>query len=433
MPSARSCSARRWTGHRRGGHDPAVTGRQPALRFILLVVLLDVLGFGLLIPVGPDLVMKLQGGTEKDAAPVVGWLMATFSLMAFLGAPLLGALSDRFGRRPVLLVSMFGSGLDYFAMALAPNLSWLFVTRAINGLSGASITVANAYIADVTPPEKRAAAYGMFGAAFGVGFVAGPLLGGLLGDLDIHYPFYAAGLLTLLNGVYGALVLPESLPPVRRSLHAVHSPVAALAVFRGYPLVRRLAVAIFLVNMAQFALHATWRLYTRHRYGWDPGDVGWSLFAVGIGAFVVQGGLARHLVPRLGERRAIVVGLVFAVFAYVGYAVATEGWMIYVAIAVAACGGLAMPAMQSLITRNVRPDQQGAVQGGLTSAQSLANIVGPLLGAWLFAWSIDPAHEGAHPGTVFFASAALAAAGLVAAILTLRNPPGTAPSTGTMP
>jgi MFS transporter, DHA1 family, tetracycline resistance protein len=398
-----------------------VTGRQPALRFILLTVLLDVLGFGLLIPVGPDLVMKLQGGTERDAAPIVGWLMATFSLMVFLGAPVLGTLSDRFGRRPVLLLAMLGSGLDYFAMALAPSVTWLFVTRVINGLTGASITVANAYIADVTPPDKRAGAFGMFGATVGVGFVAGPLLGGLLGSHDIHYPFFAAGALTLLNWLYGWFVLPESLPAERRSRHGVRSPLAALAVFRRYPLARRLAAAVFLVNVAQFALHATWRLYTKHRYEWEPSDVGWSLFAVGIGAFVVQGGLARHLVPRLGERRSIVIGLVFAVVAYAGYALATEGWMIYVAIAVASFGGIAMPAMQSLITRSVRPDEQGAVQGGLTSAQSLANIGGPLLGAWLFAWSIDPAHPGAHPGTVFFASAALSAAGLVAAIVTLRR------------
>ncbi len=405
-------------------HDPApVTARAPGLPFILLVVLLDVLGFGLLIPVGPDLVMQLQGGTEADAAPIVGWLMATFSIMTLLGAPVLGALSDRYGRRPVLLVSMFGSGLDYFAMALVPTVPWLFVTRALNGLSGASMTVASAYIADVTSPAKRAGAFGMFGATVGAGFVLGPLMGGLLGDIDIRYPFWCAGALTLLNGIYGWFVLPESLAAERRSQRAITNPLAALKVFGEYPLARRLAGTIFLANVAQFALHATWRLYTGHRYDWTPGDVGWSMFAVGIGAFVVQGGLARRIVPALGERRSLVVGLAIAVVAYVGYAVASEGWMIYVAIAVASFGGIAMPACQSLITRSVRPDQQGAVQGGLTSAQSLANIIGPLTGAWVFAWSIDPAHNGAHPGTVFFVSAALAAAGLVAAIVTLRTTP----------
>ncbi|MFY9344946.1 MAG: TCR/Tet family MFS transporter [Planctomycetota bacterium] len=399
-----------------------MTARQPGMRFVLFTVLLDVLGFGLLIPVGPDLIMQLQGGTEADAAPVVGWLIATFSAMVFLGSPVLGALSDRYGRRPVLLLAMLGSGLDYFAMALVPTVPWLFVTRVINGLTGASMTVAAAYIADVTPPEKRAGAFGMFGATVGVGFVLGPLAGGLLGNTDIRYPFYLAGALTLLNASYGWFVLPESLPPERRSQRRITSPIAALAVFARYPLALRLAGTLFLVNVAQFALHATWRLYTKHRYDWQPADVGWSMFAVGLGAFVVQGGLARRIVPRLGERRAIVVGLAIATVAYVGYALATAGWMIYVAIGVASFGGIAMPACQSLITKSVRPDEQGAVQGGLTSAQSLANVLGPLLGAGVFAWSIDPGRTGAHPGTVFLVSAGLSLAGLLAAMVTLRRP-----------
>jgi MFS transporter, DHA1 family, tetracycline resistance protein len=294
------------------------------MRFVLLTVLLDVLGFGLLIPVGADLVIKLQeGGDKADAQRIVGWLMATFSAMVFLGAPLLGALADRYGRRPVLLIALFGSGLDYFAMALAPNVSWLFVTRIINGLTGASLTVANAYITDVTPPDKRAAAFGMFGATVGVGFVLGPLVGGLLGDTNIRVPFYVAGALTLVNWLYGWFVLPESLPPERRSHHTVRSPFAALAVFGQYPIALRLAGTLFLVNVAQFALHATWRLYTMHRYAWTPRDVGWSMFAVGVGALVVQGGLARRVVPRLGERRSILAGLAIASVGYVGYGLAT--------------------------------------------------------------------------------------------------------------
>src|SRR5688572_10024356 len=277
-------------------HDPApVTARTPGLPFILLVVLLDVMGIGLLIPVGPALVMQLQGGTEGDAAPYVGALAATFSVMVFLCAPLLGALSDRFGRRPVLLLSMFGSAIDYLAMALVPTVGWLFVTRVVNGLTGASITVASAYIADVTTPQKRAAAFGMFGAMAGLGFVLGPLLGGFLGSHDIHYPFYAAAALTLLNGLYGLFVLPESLPPERRTVHAATSPFSALAVFGRYPIALRLAATLFLVDVAQFALHPTWFLYTSYRYGWDEKDVGWSMFAVGVGAFVVQGGLARKI------------------------------------------------------------------------------------------------------------------------------------------
>jgi MFS transporter, DHA1 family, tetracycline resistance protein len=397
------------------------TARAPALRFVFFVLLLDVLGFGLIIPVAPRLVEQLQGGGEREAAPIVGWLAATYAAMLFLFAPVLGALSDRFGRRPVLLTSMFGSGLDFLAMALAPTVPWLFVTRALNGISGASITAANAYIADVTAPEKRAAAFGIVGAAFGIGFVLGPLLGGILGEWDIRAPFYAAAGMALLNGCYGMFVMPESLPPERRSRRAIGNPLKALGVLAQYPLAWRLAAALFLVNVAQFALHVTWVLYTKHRYGWGTRDVGLSLFAVGLGAVIVQGGLARRWIPKLGERRAVVVGMLLGIAGYVGYALATAGWMIYVAIAIASLGGIAMPACQALITKSVRPDQQGAVQGGLTSSASLANILGPLLGSAVFAWSIAPGNERVPAGTVYLLSALLAVASLFVAIWSLRH------------
>lgn len=400
-----------------------VTDRKPALRFVFFVVLIDLLGIGLLIPVGPKLVTQLSGGSEAEAAPLVGWLGATFSIMAFLCAPLLGALSDRVGRRPVLLFSMLGSGLDYFAMALAPSLSVLWITRALNGITGASVTTASAYIADVTPPEKRAAGFAVFGAAASLGFVLGPLLGGILGDVDIRLPFWVAGGLALLNAAYGMFVLPESLPPERRNTHPIGSPFAALRVLAQFPIARSLAGVLFLLNLAQFALHATWALYTEHRYGWQPKDIGWSMFAVGVGGALVQGGLARRLVPRMGEARALQAGLLLAVLAYVGYASASAGWMIYVAIGVAALGGIAMPAAQSLITKTIRPDQQGLVQGALTSAQSLANIIGYPLGAYVFAWSIGTAAGEVPAGTVYFVSAGLAALALVSAIGVLRRQP----------
>ena len=398
-----------------------VTDRKPALRFVFFVVLLDLLGIGLLIPVGPKLVTQLSGGSEADAAPLVGWLGATFSIMAFLCAPLLGALSDRVGRRPVLLFSMLGSGLDYFAMALAPSLTVLWITRAINGITGASVTTASAYIADVTPPEKRAAGFAVFGAAASLGFVLGPLLGGILGGIDIRLPFWIAGGLSLANAAYGLFVLPESLPPERRNTHPIGSPFAALTVLARFPLARSLAGALFLLNMAQFALHATWALYTEHRYGWQPTDIGWSMFAVGLGGALVQGGLARRLVPRMGEPRALQLGLLLAVLAYIGYASASEGWMIYIAIAIAALGGIAMPAAQSMISRSVAPDQQGLVQGALTSAQSLANIVGYPLGGYVFAWSIGTAKGEVPAGTVYFVSALLAALALANTTSVLRR------------
>jgi DHA1 family tetracycline resistance protein-like MFS transporter len=331
----------------------------------------------------------------------------------------------------VLLLSMFGSGLDYFAMTLVPSVGWLFITRALNGMSGASISVASAYIADVTAPEKRAAAFGVIGAAFGIGFVVGPLLGGWLGDYDLRYPFYAAGTLTILNGCYGLFVLPESLPPDRRATRTIRNPLAALSILGQYPLALRLAGSLFLVHTAQFALHVTWALYTAHRYGWKSFEIGLSLCAVGLGAVVVQGGLARRIVPKLGEPRSLLLGLFIGILAYLGYALAPAGWVIYATIAIASLGGIAGPACQSLITRTVRGDQQGAVQGGLSAVQNLANIAGPLIGSAVFAWSIDPANTSAPAGSVYLVSAALAVGSFLVALWSLRgigtNPPLSSP------
>jgi MFS transporter, DHA1 family, tetracycline resistance protein len=400
-----------------------VNRRTPGLGFIFLTILLDVLGFGLIIPVGPKLVEHLQGGGEALAAPIVGYLAATYAAMQFLFAPFLGVLSDRFGRRPVLLVSMFGSGLDYFAMSMVPTVPWLFVTRVFNGISGASITAASAYIADVTPPERRAAGFGVIGAAFGLGFVLGPLLGGILGAMDIHYPFYAAGGICLLNWLYGYFVLPESLPPERRrtTIGFHWNPLAGLAILQKNRFVLRMAGALFLLNLAQFGLHATWVLYTGYRYGWDERAVGYSLFAVGIGAAIVQGGLARRLIPKIGERNSVLAGFVIGSLAYVGYGLATEGWMIYVVVAIASLGGIAMPACQSLITKTVRGDEQGQVQGALTSVNSLANIFGPLIGSQIFAWSISESMAKPLPGAVFFSCAGMGVLGLLVALYALKK------------
>jgi DHA1 family tetracycline resistance protein-like MFS transporter len=400
-----------------------VTARTPALGFIFLTLLLDVLGFGLLIPVAPRLIEQLQGGTEKEAAPIVGLLAATYAAMQFLCAPMLGALSDRFGRRPVLLVALLGSGLDYVAMALAPTVPVLFVTRAVNGLSGASITVASAYIADVTTPEKRAAGYGMMGAAFGLGFILGPLLGGILGDIDLRLPFYVAAGLTLCNWLYGLLVLPESLPKERRSdiSWSRANPVGAFVGLFEHPRVIGMAAAGFFANLAQFGLHATWVLYTGHRYGWGPREVGFSLTAVGLGAAIVQGGLARRIIPALGERRSVLLGLGLGVIAYAGYGLATHGWMIYLAIAVATMGGIAQPAAQAIITKGVEPNRQGSVQGALTGLQSVAQIIGPLVGSSAFSLAISGRLGFELPGLSFFVGAALAGAGWMIAAIVLRR------------
>ncbi|MCC6949819.1 MAG: TCR/Tet family MFS transporter [Phycisphaerales bacterium] len=400
-----------------------MTKRGPAVGFIFVTLLLDVLGFGLLIPVAPKLVEQLQGGTESEGAHAYWLLTVTYAAMQFVFAPVLGALSDVVGRRPVLLCSLLGSGLDYFAMALSPSLSWLFVTRAINGISGASMTAASAYIADVTPPEKRAGAFGMIGAAFGLGFVLGPLLGGWLGQKNIHLPFYVAGVVTLLNWLYGLLVVPESLPRERRSAFSLArvNPVATIPTLARYPLVAKLSVALTLVNIAQFGLHVTWVLAMSHRFGWTTFQVGLSLFIVGIGAAVVQGGLARKIVPVVGERRSLLVSLMLAVAAFTGYGLATQGWMIYAIVAVASLGGIGMPAAQSLITRAVKPEEQGAVQGALSSLQSGAQIVGPAICGSAFAYFISERAPFKLAGAPFFIGAALTLAGLGVAALALRG------------
>ncbi|MBL8764763.1 MAG: TCR/Tet family MFS transporter [Phycisphaerae bacterium] len=422
------------------GARPVNTSK-PAIRFIFITLLLDVLGFGLIIPVAPRLVQSLlhagAGGGEGEAASVVGMLTATYAVMQLFFAPVLGALSDHFGRRPVLLVAIFGSGLDYFAMSLSPSLWVLFVTRAVNGLSGASMTVASAYIADVTPPEKRAAGFGIVGAAFGLGFVLGPVIGGLLGSIDTHYPFYAAGAMSLLNWLYGVFVLPESLAPENRAAFRLRraNPMGAFAGLARYPLVAGMAASFFLMNLAMFGLHATWVLYTQHRYQWNPTRVGLSLTLVGIGAAVVQAGLARRLIPALGERRSLLIGVAIGVLSYIGYGAATQGWMIFAIIALASIGGIAQPAAQSLITRTVRPDEQGATQGALTALQSVANILGPILGTSAFAYAIsDRAAPPLNvPGLSFFIGAILCAAGWTVAAWATRSVPPMPASAGPAP
>jgi DHA1 family tetracycline resistance protein-like MFS transporter len=395
----------------------------PAIQFILITTLLDTLGFGLLIPVSPRLVEQLGGGGTSGAATAVGGLLSLYAAMQFIFAPVLGSLSDRFGRRPVILISLLGSGLDYFAMAVSPTLSWLFLTRALNGISGASVTVASAYIADVTAPEKRAAGFALFYSAFGLGFVIGPVMGGVLGDVNIRLPFVVAGGLTLVNWLYGFFVLPESLPVDRRRpvTWARTNPVGVFAGLKRYPLAAGLAGVLFLVNLAQFGLHATWVLYTKHRYDWSATEVGFSLAMVGFMTALVQAVPARRIVPRLGEPRSLLIGLLIGVGAYLGYGLATHDWMIYAVIAIASFGGISGPAAQALITRSVDPREQGEVQGALTGLTSVAGIIGYSLGANLFAYFISAHAPFPLPGAPFFMSALLSFAGLVVAMAVLKR------------
>ncbi len=398
----------------------------------MLTVMLDAMGIGLLIPVAPRLVQELAHTTDAATGAVAGWLYATYALMQFLFAALLGVLSDRFGRRPVLLVALFGSGLDYIAAAFAPTLLILFITRAINGATGASVTVANAYVADITPGEKRGAAFGMTMAAFGMGFVLGPLIGGLIGDPSHHipflglgnirYPFYAAGALTLLNWLYGLLVLPESLP---RSLRGPirwkrSNPLGAFKGLGRYPLVAELGVSLFFLSAAQFMLHTTWLLYTETRYLWTARTVGLSLFTVGVATTIVQAGFAGRIIKKIGEKRAIVIGGMISVLAFAGYGTVPQGWMIFVIISFASFAGIAQPAMQSLITRTVRADEQGATQGAIAALTSIAAVIAPPVGGKVFEY-FTARPDLKLPGATFYLSSLLAAVAVVVAWWAVRK------------
>jgi DHA1 family tetracycline resistance protein-like MFS transporter len=388
---------------------------KPALIFVFITLLLDVLGFGLLIPVAPRLVAIVLGlpptGDEHDTSWRVGLLFATYAAMQFVFSPILGSLSDRFGRRPVLLVALFGSGLDYLAATQAPHvtqtfgvtagLSCLFITRAINGISGATIPVCMAYIADVTPPEKRAAGFGIIGAAFGVGFAFGPLIGGTLGnektwhwlgfaavtaEQSVTFPYYGAAALTLINWLFGYVVVPESLAPENRrafSWAKAHA-LGALKWLAQHRVVMALAATGFISNLAQFGLHATWVLSMTKRFGWDTFWTGASLCVVGVSSGFVQGVLARRIIPRLGERACLIAGLVIGAMAFACYGLATQGWMIFAVIAIASIGGVAQPAGQAMSSKGVPPNEQGLLQGANGSLTSIAQIAGPLIGSGVF-------------------------------------------------
>jgi DHA1 family tetracycline resistance protein-like MFS transporter len=407
---------------------PAKTARQPALVFIFITLFLDILGIGLIVPILPKLVETLQGGSVAAASHTYGLLAALYGLMQFICSPLLGSLSDRFGRRPVILASLLGSGLDYLLLAFAPNLTWFFIGRLIAGVTGANFSAATAYIADISPPEKRAANFGIIGAAFGLGFIAGPALGGWLGNDNLRMPFFAAAGLTLLNWLYGLFVLPESLKPENRSQFSWRraNPVGALLALQRYPVVFGLTGTCFLMNLAHQVFPSTWVLYTGYRYGWTPKQTGLSLALVGLTAAIVQGGLTRAVIPKLGERRAATLGLGISAVCLIAYGLATEGWMAYAIIAAGSLSGIAGPSVQGLISRSVGADEQGAVQGSLNSLASVAGVIGPPLATGLFGYFISAAAPVKLPGAAFFFSSALTITALLLAIRSFRRepPPG---------
>ena len=405
-----------------------------ALLFIFLTVLIDVTGLGIIIPVMPDLVQALTGRTVAEAAVIGGRLIFVYALMQFICAPIVGGLSDHFGRRPMLLLSLAGFSIDYFLMGFAPTLGWLFLGRILSGVFGATYTTAGAYIADVSPPEKRAQNFGLIGAAFGLGFIVGPALGGIIGKhLGVHAPFIVAGALALANLVYGFIVLPETLKPENRRAFSLGraNPLGSLAHMRLYPAVLGLLGAFFLFQLGHQAYTAVWSYFTIERFEWDEALVGYSLGAIGIAGALVQGGLTRSIIPRLGEAKTLYLGFALAIVSYFGFGLATQGWMIYAWIPVAGLAGLIGPALQGLMANRVPDDSQGELQGAVASLRSLSSIIGPVVLTSIFARTSAPDAAVYLPGSPFLVGGALTVLALVVAarVLARRRDAREAPST----
>ena len=380
--------------------------RRAAFIFVFITVLLDMLALGIVIPVLPKLVLDFLAGDTARAAEIYGVFGTVFALMQFLLSPLHGALSDRFGRRPLILISNFGLALDYVLMALAPNLWWLFVGRVVSGITAASISVSYAYVADVTPPAQRAARFGMLGVAFGAGFVLGPALGGLAGAIDPRLPFWIAGVLSLANTLYGLFVLPESLPPERRAPFSWRraNPVGSFSLLRSRPQLVGLAGVNFLGHLAHASLPNIGVLYMMYRYGWDERTVGFTMAGVGVCAMLVQGALIGPTVVRFGERVALRAGLFFGVAGFAVFGLAATGPVFWAGIPLLALWGLASPAALGLMSHMVGPTEQGQLQGANASIMGVANLVGPGLFAQILAFSI--ASERWHmPGAAFLLAA----------------------------
>jgi DHA1 family tetracycline resistance protein-like MFS transporter len=399
--------------------------RPAALAFIFVTILIDVIGIGVIIPVLPALIEQLTGQGVSQASRYAGWLSFAYAAAQFFFAPVMGGLSDRYGRRPVLLASLLGLGCDYIFLALAPSLAWLFVGRIIAGITGASFTTATAYIADVSTPEKRAQNFGLVGAAFGLGFIIGPVVGGLFAHFGPRVPFIVAAVLSLCNFLYGFFLVPESLPLAQRRpfTWARANAVASLVRLGHYPQIIGLVVALVLLYLAGSATQSVWTFYSILKFKWDETLIGYSLGAVGLGALIVQGGLVRVLIPKLGSARAVAAGLVCYMIGFVLYAFASQGWMMFAVTGIYCLGGLAGPALQGSISGQVPPNEQGELQGALTSLISATGVVGPLLMTNLFAWFTRPHAPLYFPGMPFLVGAVLTLLALLVAAGPLKRLP----------
>lgn len=397
--------------------------RKPALGFIFVTILIDVIGFGIIIPIIPQLISKLIHGSLSEASLYSGWLMFAFAIMQFVFAPMVGNLSDRFGRRPVLLLSLLGFGLDYLVLAFAPNIVWLFAGRIIAGIMGASFSTATAYIADVSTPEKRAQNFGLIGVAFGLGFVIGPVIGGVLGQYGTQVPFIAASILTFLNFAYGYFILPESLSKENRRPFDLKraNPIGSLQLLKRYPVIAGLVASLVLIYIAGHAVQSSWTFFNMEVFHWSEAMVGYSLGFVGILAAVVQGGLIRYINPKLGQVRSVYLGLLLNSIGFALFAFATQSWMMFVFLIPYCLGGIAGPALQGIISSQVPANEQGELQGALSSLMSATSIVGPLLMTNTFAFFTSKTAPVYFPGSVFLLGALLTIVSMLLAVKTLRS------------
>ena len=372
-------------------------------------MLIDVIGLGIIIPVLPKLIEEMIGGDLSMASTYAGWLMFAYATMQFLFSPIIGALSDKYGRRPVLLISLFGFGIDYLLMGFAPTIIWLFIGRLISGVTGASFTTATAYIADISTPEKRSQNFGLIGAAFGLGFIIGPVLGGLLGHYGARIPFFAAAGLALLNTLHGYFILPESLDKEhRRKIEWKRAnPVGSLKRLSHYPVILSLVVSLVFIYIASHATQSTWTFYTMEKFKWNEKMVGYSLGFVGLMIAIVQGGLIRIVIPKLGQKKSIYIGLTLYVIGFVCFAFATKSWMMFAFVIPFSLGGICGPALQGVMSGQVPANQQGELQGALTSLISVTSIVGPLLMTNLFSYFTAADAPVYFPGAPFLMGAVL--------------------------
>ncbi len=397
---------------------------QAALGFIFITLLIDVTGLGIIIPVLPKLIAELIHGDLSDAASYGGWLTFAYAIMQFICAPVLGNLSDRFGRRPVLLFSLLGFGIDYLFLAFAPTIWWLFLGRVIAGVTGASFTTASAYIADISAPEKRAQNFGLIGAAFGLGFIIGPVMGGLLGQFGSRIPFFAAAGLSLLNTLYGFFVLPESLPIEKRRPFEIKraNPLGSLLQLKKYPAVSGLIITLILMYTANNGLQSTWAYYGMEKFSWNEAWVGYSLGFIGLMIGLVQVGVIRWAIPKFGQEKSLYIGLCFYSLGLLLFAFAPNGTYMFIFIVPYALGGIAGPALQSIISGFAPSNEQGELQGALTSLMSATTIFAPPLMTTIFAYFTDDQSPVKFPGAPFLLSSVLVFVSVFLASRSLKAP-----------